>query len=148
MGRGAVPIIYEGEVPFTPGKANLLLQGGDAAIIACGETVYHSLQAAQILKEQGINVSVYDMHTLDPLDKVAILQAAETGFVVTVEEHSVNGGLGSAVASVLAQEKPTRMWILGLPDEPLYNGASGDVFKHYGLTGDGIARTILSGIQK
>ena len=143
MGRGAVPIIYEEEAPFTPGRANLLHVGKDAAIIACGETVYHSLQAAQILKQKGINVSVYDMHTLDPIDKAAILQAAETGFVVTVEEHSVNGGLGSAVASVLAQEKPTRMRILGLPDEPLFNGASGDVFKHYGLTGEGIANAIL-----
>lgn len=148
MGRGAVPIIYEGEAPFTPGKANLLHEGKDAAIVACGETVYHSLQAAQILKQQGISVSVYDMHTLDPIDKKAILQAAETGFVVTVEEHSVNGGLGSAVASVLAQEKPTRMKILGLPDEPLFNGASGDVFKHYGLTGEGIANTILSRMKE
>ena len=148
MGRGAVPNIYEGEAPFISGKANLLHEGNDAAIIACGETVYHSLQAAHILKQKGINVSVYDMHTLDPIDKEAILKAAGTGFVVTVEEHSVNGGLGSAVASVLAQEKPTRMRILGLPDEPLFNGASGDVFKHYGLTGDGIANTILSRMEE
>lgn len=148
MGRGAVPAVYEGEAPFTSGKANLLLQGEDAAIIACGEMVYHSLQAAELLKEKGINVAVYDMHTLDPIDQDAILKAGETGFVVTAEEHSVYGGLGSAVASVLAQKKPTRMRILGLPDEPLYNGASADVFKHYGLTGEGIARTVLSGLKK
>jgi transketolase len=148
MGRGAVPAVYEDNAPFVPGKANRLLLGGDAALIACGETVFHVLQAARLLKEKGVLVTVYDMHTLDPIDEQAILEAGETPLVVTVEEHSVNGGLGSAVASVLSRKKPTRMRIIGLPDEPLFNGASGDVFKHYGLTGEGIAQTVLSAIEK
>lgn len=145
MGRGAVPTVYEGNVPFTPGKANLLTKGTHAAIIACGEMVYPSLQAAELLAADGINVSVYDMHTLRPLDEDAILEAAETGFVVTVEEHDVHGGLGSAVAEVLSQRKPTRMKILGLPDEKLFTGTSAEVFEYYHLTPQGIALAVKQG---
>ena len=148
MGRGAVPNVYEDQAPFVPGKANLLKQGSDAALIACGELVYPCMQAAEILKEKGIHVSVYDMHTLSPLDETAILEAAGTGLVVTAEEHCVHGGLGSAVASVLVQSKPTRMRILGLPDEPLYNGSSADVFEHYGLTGPGIANVVQEALGR
>ncbi len=143
MGRGAVPTVYEGEVPFTPGKANRLAAGQDAALIACGEMVYPALEAAKRLGQKGIRVSVYDMHTLRPLDEAAVLEAAETGLVVTVEEHSVHGGLGGAVAEVLAVKKPTQMRILGLPDEWLRSGASAEVFAHYGLTGEGIAAAVL-----
>ena len=145
MGRGAVPTVYEGDAPFTPGKANRLCQGGDGAIIACGEMVYPALEAARLLKAEGIAVSVYDMHTLRPLDEEAILEAADTGLVVTAEEHDVHGGLGGAVAEVLCQRKPTRMRILGLPDEKLYSGTSAQVFAHYGLTPQGIAETIRQG---
>ena len=146
MGRGEVPNVYEeGNAPFTPGKANVLRRGTDAAIIACGEMVYPSLRAAELLAAQGVSVSVYDMHTLRPLDEAAILEAAQTGFVVTVEEHDVHGGLGGAVAEVLAQQKPTKMRILGLPDEKLFSGTSAEVFAHYGLTAEGIARAVQAG---
>ncbi|MDD3411693.1 MAG: transketolase C-terminal domain-containing protein [Eubacteriales bacterium] len=142
MGRGAVPVIYEGDVPFTPGKANRLRQGSAAALIACGEMVYPSLKAAELLAGEGVEVSVYDMHTLRPLDEAAVLEAARTGCVLTVEEHSVHGGLGGAVAELLCQKRPTLMRILGLPDEKLYNGASAEVFEHYGLTAQGIAEAV------
>lgn len=145
MGRGAVPTVYEGDVPFVPGKANLLRKGKDAAIIACGELVYPSLEAAKLLSEEGIDISVYDMHTLRPLDKEAILEAAETGLVVTAEEHSIHGGLGGAVAEVICQSKPVPMRILGLPDEKLYSGTSAEVFNHYGLTPRGIADAVKQG---
>lgn len=145
MGRGAVPTVYENDVPFTPGKANRLRQGSDAAIIACGEMVYPALQAAALLSEHGVEASVYDMHTLRPLDEEAILEAAATGYVVTVEEHDVHGGLGAAVAEVLCQRKPVKMKILGLPDEKLYSGTSAEVFAHYNLTAEGIADTVLQG---
>lgn len=145
IGRGAVPVVYETEVPFTPGKANLLRLGTQAAIIACGEMVYPSLMAAELLANEGIDVSVYDMHTLRPLDEEAIVAAAETGFVVTVEEHDIHGGLGGAVAEVLSQKKPTRMRILGLPDEKLFTGTSAEVFDHYGLTPQGIAQAVRQG---
>ncbi|MGI6652779.1 MAG: transketolase family protein [Christensenellales bacterium] len=148
MGRGAVPNVYEDDAPFIPGKANKLREGSDAALIACGEMVYHALKAAELLHQQGIKVAVYDMHTLSPLDEQAILDAAASGLVVTVEEHCVHGGLGSAVASVLSQKKPTRMRILGLPDEPLYNGSSSEVFAHYGLTGEGIAASVKGSLEK
>lgn len=148
MGRAAVPGVYEEAAPFLPGKANQLRDGEDAALIACGEMVYHALQAANLLAQKGLFVSVYDMHTLKPLDEVAVLEAARTGLVITAEEHSVHGGLGSAVAEVLAQKRPTRMRILGLPDEPLYNGASADVFRHYGLTKEGIAEAVLLAVKQ
>ncbi len=145
VGRGEVPTVYEDGAPFTPGRANVLRRGADAALIACGEMVYPALRAAEMLAEEGISVSVYDMHTLRPLDEEAILEAAQTGFVVTVEEHDIHGGLGGAVAEVLCQQKPTRMRILGLPDEKLYTGTSAEVLAHYGLTAEGIARSVREG---
>jgi transketolase len=145
MGRGSVPVIYGDDAPFTPGKANRLRQGGDAAVIACGEMVASVLEAADLLAAEGISISVYDMHTLKPLDEDAILEAAQTGFVVTVEEHSIHGGLGGATAEVLSQRKPTRMKILGLPDAKLYTGASAEVFAHYRLTAEGIAQAVRQG---
>lgn len=144
MGRGAVPLVYERDCPFQPGRAARLRQGGDAAILACGEMVYHALQAAQILADKGVEASVYDFCAIKPLDVESILEAAETGLVVTVEEHSVHGGLGGAVAEVLSQRRPTRQVLLGLPDETLFNGASADVFAHYGLTAEGIAGRVLA----
>lgn len=148
MGRGAVPVIYEEGAPFVFGKANRMKTGTDAALIACGEMVYHALNAAEILAGAGIAVAVYDMHTLRPLDENAILEAAETGLVMTIEEHSVHGGLGAAVAEVLATRRPTRMRILGLPDEFLYPGTSAEVFDHYGLTGKGIAASVLEVLSR
>jgi len=153
MGRGAVPVVYEKEefarMPFRPGKANKLINGGDAAIIACGEMVHPSLEAAKLLKVKNpVNVSVYDMHTLRPLDEGAILEAADTGFVMTVEEHNVHGGLGAAVAEVLCQQRPTRMKILGFPDETLFNGTSAEVFDYYGLTAEGIAGEVRKGLGR
>lgn len=145
MGRGAVPTIYRDDAPFTPGKANRLAYGTHAAIIACGEMVYPALMAAERLRQEQVSVSVYDMHTLRPLDEQAILEAAETGFVVTVEEHDIHGGLGGAVAEVLSQQKPTRMRILGLPNEKLYTGTGAEVFAHYGLTPEGIADAVRRG---
>mgnify|MGYP004507070907 CR=1 FL=1 len=148
MGRGAVPVIYEEEAPFIPGKANRLRRGRDAAVIACGEMVCSALEAARALAGQGVQASVYDMHTLRPLDEEAVLEAAETGLVITVEEHSIHGGLGSAVSEVLSQKRPTLMRIMGLPDEQLFSGSNKDVFAHYGLTPEGIANAVLEGLGK
>ena len=147
VGRGAVEDIYAPGTSFTVGKAVKLAEGKDAAIIAAGETVCRALKAAQMLKNEGINVSVYDMFTIKPLDCEAISEAAETGFVLTVEEHSIYGGLGGAVAEYLSQNKPTRMKILGLPDEKYYTGTSNEVFAHYGLDENGIARALKAGLN-
>ena len=142
MGRGDVEDVYTGECPFEIGKANILKNGGRAASIACGEMVYPSLKAAEILADEGIDVTVIDMHTIKPLDESAIIEAAKTGLIVTVEEHSVKGGLGGAVAEVVCEKCPVKMKILGLPDETLYSGTNKEVFEHYGLTAEGIAASI------
>lgn len=143
IGRGPVPDVYSENSSFVAGKANVLRYGCDVSIIACGEMVYHAVEAANKLAEQRISVKVVDMHTLKPFDEAAVMDAARTGAVVTVEEHHVFGGLGAAVAQVLAEKVPTKMRILGLPDETLYTGTSADVFAHYGLNWKGIMNAAL-----
>lgn len=145
VGRNAVPNVYENEnVEFQIGKANLLLDGNDLTIIGTGETVYHCLQAGKKLKEQGINARVIDMHTLKPFDKEIVEKAArETGRIITVEEHSVSGGLGGAVAEIVAQSCPVPVRILGIPDENPVHGKPLEIFKHYGIDTDGIVATAL-----
>lgn len=140
MGRGAVPDVYESDdFPFEIGKANVLMGGQDLTIIAAGETVYHALGAAKLLERTGIRARVLDMHTLKPLDTGAIEKAArETGAILTVEEHNVNGGLGGAVAQYVVEHCPVKMRIMGIPDEPTVSGTSAEVFGHYGLTAEGI----------
>lgn len=147
MGRGDVEDVYTGECPFEIGKANVLKNGTKAAIIACGEMVYPSLKAAEILAGEGVDVSVIDMHTIKPLDEAAIIEAAKTGLIVTVEEHSVKGGLGGAVAEVVCEKCPVKMRILGLPDETLYSGTNKEVFEHYGLTAAGIAGSVREALK-
>lgn len=146
MGREAVPDVYSDEsAPFEIGKANRLKEGGDGTLIACGEMVHPALAAAELLLERGVRVRVLDMHTLKPFDEQAVLDAArETGRIVTVEEHSVNGGLGALTASLVAQRHPAPMRILALPDEPLVTGTSREVFAHYNLTPEAIADALLS----
>lgn len=139
MGRNAVPDVYSSENCFTPGKANILTEGKDLAIIATGESVFHSLKAAEILQNDGISVMVIDMHTLKPIDTNIILEAAKTtGRILTVEEHSIYGGLGAAVAEVVSQEYPVKMKILGFPDEDVINAKPLEIFEYYGLTAKGI----------
>lgn len=142
MGRNAVPDVYSAENCFIPGKANLLTEGKDVAIIATGETVFHSLKAAEILRDEGISAMVIDMHTLKPLDTETILNAAKkTGRILTVEEHSIYGGLGAAVAEFVSQEWPVKMKILGFPDEDIINAKPLEIFEYYGLTANGIVRS-------
>jgi transketolase len=148
MGRGGVPDIYGQDVNFEVGKAIWLKEGKDAAVIACGEMVYYANEAAKLLEAEGISISVLDMHTVKPLDEKAVLKAAQTGAVVTVEEHIIRGGLGGAVAEVICQNHPVKMKILGLPDETVYSGTSAEVFEHYRLNAEGIAdavRNLLKG---
>ena len=148
VGRGAVEDIYGEDAVFEQGKAVKLKTGSDAALIACGEMVVEAAKAADLLKEKGIAVSVYDMFTIKPLDTAAIEEAAQTGMVFTVEEHSPYGGLGGAVSEHLSQNKPTRMKILSLPDEKIYTGTSAQVFEHYGLDAKGIAATVAEVLGK
>ena len=116
------------------GKADVLREGTDMTVIACGILVAEALQAAQTLSEAGISVRVINMHTVKPLDHdVVLAAAAETRGIVTAEEHHVTGGLGGAVAELLAKQHPTRMRFIGMPDEFCIVGPTGRVRQHYGM---------------
>jgi transketolase len=144
MGRNAVPDVYTANDTFTFGKGKVLTEGQDVAIIATGETVYHALQAEKELQTKGIKAMVIDMHTLKPLDEELIISAAiKTGHVLTVEEHSIFGGLGGAVAEVISQNYPVKMKILGIPDENVINAKPLEIFEYYGLTASKICRSAL-----
>ncbi len=149
LGRNAVPNVYEeNNVPFEIGKANILLDGDDLTIIGTGETVYHCLIAGKKLRKEGINARVIDMHTLKPFDKKAIIKAArETGKILTVEEHSIFGGLGGTVAEIVALNNPVPMRFLGIPDETAPHGSSKEIFKYYGLDSEGIYKIALKFVK-
>lgn len=144
VGRNPVEDVYtEENCPFEMDKATVITEGTDAAIIACGEMVNPAVKAAELLKEQGVSATVVDMYCVKPLDKEAIRKAAENArLVITVEEHAPFGGLGSMVSQVVASECPKKVINLALPDAPVITGTSKEVFEHYGLTGEGIAKTV------
>ena len=146
VGRNAVPDVYDDDnFDFELGKANMLMDGTDLTIIGTGETVYHCLEAAKMLKEQGINARVLDMHSLKPFDREAVVKAAkETGRIVTVEEHSIYGGLGGMVAEICAEECPVKVKRLGIPDENVIHASPLEVFHHYGFDAEGIVKNVLS----
>ncbi len=145
VGRNPVEDIYEeGNVPFQLDKATKLSSGDDITIIACGEMVRPALLAAEELKQSGIRATVLDMYCIKPLDKNAILEAAaSTQAIITIEEHSYLGGLGSMVSQIVAKECPCRVVNLALPDEPAIAGKSQEVFDYYGLNVEGIVKTAL-----
>lgn len=138
ISRMPVPALRHTVDTFQIGKAETLREGGDVAIIANGTMVCRALAAAKALAAEGVEAKVINMATLTPLDEPAILDAATTGAVITVEEHSVKGGLGGAVAEVLATQSPCRMRILGFPGF-LPTGSAEWLMERYGLTADGIA---------
>lgn len=144
VGRNPVEDIYEEEnCPFEMNKATWLCKGGDVAIIACGEMVRPANEAAKLLEGKGISASVLDMYCVKPLDTEAVIEAARNAkLVVTVEEHAPFGGLGSMVAQVVGENCPVKIKNLALPDAPVITGTSTEVFRHYGLDAEGIARTI------
>lgn len=145
VGRNAVEDVYEeGQVPFVLDRANVLCDGRDVAIIACGEMVRPALEASRLLREAGIGASVVDMYCVKPLDREAVVRAAsQARAVLTVEEHAPFGGLGSMVSQVVAQECPRKVVNLTLPDSPVVTGTSKEVFAHYGLDAHGIARKAM-----
>ena len=142
VGRAAVPEVYpETKTDFEIGKAIQLHDGDDLTIIACGEPVWHALEAAKRLENDGIQARVIDMSlAIKPCDREAVINAArETGRIITVEEHSRYGGLGGMVAEIVAEEMPgTEMTILGIPDENAVHGTDKEIRHYYGLDADGI----------
>ena len=141
VGRNAVEDVYtEDACPFAMDKATWLREGEDVAIIACGEMVRPALDAAEALAAEGITATVLDMYCVKPLDKEAVLRAAQKAkAVLTVEEHAPYGGLGSMVAQVVAENCPRKVKNLTLPDAPVITGTSKEVFAYYGLDAAGIA---------
>ena len=142
VGRAAVPEVYpETKTDFEIGKAIQLHDGDDLTIIACGEPVWHALEAAKRLENDGIQARVIDMSlAIKPCDREAVINAArETGRIITVEEPSRYGGLGGMVAEIVAEEMPgTEMTILGIPDENAVHGTDKEIRHYYGLDADGI----------
>ena len=144
LGRASVPVLYAEDQEVEIGKALKLREGKDAVIIATGIMVDTAIQAAEMLKAEGLEVGVIDMHTLTPIDEEAIVEAARTGAIVTVEEHSVMGGLGSAVAEVVCQKAPCRMKIVGVQDTFGESGTPADLLEKYHLTAADLAAAVKS----
>ncbi|MEG1529118.1 MAG: transketolase C-terminal domain-containing protein [Clostridia bacterium] len=147
VGRGMEPLLHKSEddYKFEIGKAMLLKEGHDVTIMACGVPTRDALIAGEMLEEQGVSAQVINMHTLKPIDQAAILDAAiKTRRIVTVEEHNVIGGLGDAVASVLAQSgKRCILTKIGIPDEFGPIGKPEDLYALYKLSSQGIMETVM-----
>ena len=138
----------EEAVALEIGKASVLREGADASIIACGVMVERALEAADRLAERGVEAAVIDMHTIKPIDREAIIRAASSGAIVTAEDHSVIGGLGSAVAEVLAEEAPTMMRMIGVRDKFGESGSPSDIMDKMGLTSENIASKVEDLLSK
>lgn len=141
--RMATPIIYDVTEEFEIGKGVQIGQGTDASIIATGATVAEALKAQEILKEDGIDVRVIDMHTIKPIDRELIIKCAkETKRIITVEDHNIIGGLGSAVCEVLSEEYPTKVERMGIPDCFGRSGKAEELMKYYKIDSSAIVNKV------
>ena len=149
FGRPSVPIFTPEEAKFQIGKADVLVTGTDVSIIACGHLVWKALEAQIQLSQQGISAEVINMHTIKPLDEQAILASvAKTGCVVTAEEHMKHGGLGDAVAQVLAINHPAPQKYVAVNDTFGESGTPNELLKKYGLETENIVAAALDVINK
>lgn len=140
MGRAKVEDVISPDAEFVPGKSTTLADGSDVTIMACGIMTQQALQAAKMLAEEGISARVINMSSIKPIDEEVIVKAAkETGAIVTCEEHTVMGGLGSAVAEVVVRQCPVPMAMVGTEDVFGQSGKASEVLKVYGLTPEHIA---------
>lgn len=145
FGKKVMPLLSETNTKFEFGKGRVIKEGKDIVLIATGEAVYPALQAAEQLATENIDAAVISMHTIKPLDTELIAQyAQQCKAIITVEEHSVYGGLGEACASFLLQNQLTKPFkIIGLPDEYTVSGSQNEIFNHYGISGIGIKNEAL-----
>ncbi len=145
IGRNAVEDVYEEEnIPFEIDRATVVNEGSDVTIIACGEMVKPAKDAAENLKGKGISARVLDMYCVKPIDREAIKKAAkETKAIITIEEHTRYGGLGSMVSQIVSATCPKKVLSLALPDEPVVTGKSQEVFDYYGLNTEGIVKAVM-----
>jgi transketolase len=150
LGRGTIPMVYEEDFEFRLGRASLVREGADATIISCGIMVSMAVEAAEALSAEGLDVRVVDMHTIKPIDAESILQAAKgTGAIVTAEEHSVIGGLGSAVSEILSKNAPTPIEMVGIND--CFGESSRDyrsLLEKNGLTAEGVSKAVYRVLER
>lgn len=147
--RAPFPVLTSAKDPFAIGKANILRDGGDVTLIACGIHVAESLSAAEILKKDGIDARVINMHTIKPLDEEAVLAAArETGAIVTAEEHQLFGGLGSAVAECVVQQCPVPMEFVAVRDTFGQTGTPQQLLEHFHLKDVDIVRAAQKALSR
>ena len=141
LSRLATPIIYKENQKFEIGKAVQFGNGTDATIFATGVTVSEALKAQQVLKEKGIDVRVVDMHTIKPIDKEIIEKSAkETKKLISIEDHNIIGGLGSAIAEVLIDKYPVKLIRLGINDTFGKSGKAEELMKYFKITSDDIVK--------
>jgi transketolase len=149
LGRPKVPIVSSDDYRFELGKGCVLRPGSDATIVACGITVAFALEAANILMEKGLDVEVINMASIKPIDSDLIVQsAAKTGAIVTAEEHSIIGGLGSAVAEVLAENMPVPLERVGVKDSFGESGSPEELLDKYGITSHHIAAAVERAVSR
>ena len=149
LGRASVPVTYSEDAELEIGKGNLVKNGSDITVIATGIMVNEAIMAADRLSEEGVDVRIIDMHTIKPIDKDIIIKAAEeTGAIVTAEEHSVIGGLGSAVAEVVVKECPVKMAMVGQQDVYGESGKPEDLKQKYHMTADDIVSSVKTLLNK
>lgn len=143
LGRSSVPVLFDEDYKFEIGKGTVLREGKDVSIIACGIMVNEALLAQEKLQEEGISARVINMSSIKPIDKDLILESAkETNAIVTVEEHSIIGGLGSAVSEVVGESCPTIVKKVGIKDTFGESGTPNELLKKYELTCDDIIKTV------
>jgi transketolase len=150
VGRSPVEGVYPNyNITYEIGKANILVSGDDVSIIAYGEMVKVAIDATTILKEQGVQARVINMHTIKPLDTHCIISASkETGAIIVLEEHSIHGGLGATISQLVTKNNPCLVETIAFPDVVLVAGSAKELFHHYGLTKENVAKKAMQLIER
>ncbi len=149
LAREKTPVMTSDDTPFAISKAQVVHDGKDAAIIACGPLLYQSLMAAEELAKEGIECRVVNNHTIKPMDEKTIIAAAkDCGAVVTVEEHQIAGGMGSAVAEILAQNDPVPMEFVGVHDQFGQSGQPNELLEFYGMGVKDVVKAVKAVIKR
>jgi len=149
FGRENVPVVTDRDTPFELGRGLLMRDGADIAIIACGVMVYEAMVAAETLVGEGIEARVINLHTIKPIDREILVQAAqECGAIVTAEEHQINGGLGGAVAEVIVRTQPVPMEFVAVDDRFGQSGKPDELMAAFGLKAPDIVRAVLRVIAR
>jgi transketolase len=144
IGSPKMPVLYPEDVDFILGKGIVMKNGRDVTLIGTGTVLSKAVAAAELLEDSGVSVRLIDIHTIKPLDRGLILEAArETGKIVTVEEHFIAGGLGSAVAEICSQEYPVKMKMIGIGDQYAGNGPYEELLRQHGLQPDQIKEAVF-----